>query len=395
MNPSTLRRIIDELSALLAARSTELAEQPRLHPVNIYKCADLHDRERHELFRGHPLVAGYAEELSNPGDFVTREIVGVPILMVRDRSGAIRAFLNVCRHRGNVVCESPAGNAKAFVCQYHGWVYGNDGTCRSFGHPTAFDGCSLNDFALRRLPVEVRHGLVWVLLTPGQDLSVEAFLGPTLDDELAGFAGSCARVFAQRVTTHAFNWKLGVETFLEIFHISTLHRTSIAAHFLDGLMTSEKLGSHYRITAARPSFADVAMKSASEWALTDHCVFIYLLFPNTVYLFQREHVQVYSFFPGRHPGECQVRTALLRPDGRVADRATRHWQNNWDLISQAVYDEDFRAMERVQRGISAGASDGFIFGRNESVLQAYHEEIRRCLGASSPHSVRGTVTSDE
>lgn len=393
MNPETERQIAEQLSALLfSSRATELRVRPRIRPVDVYAGEGRHRRERDELFGKYPIVLGYAAELEKPGDFVTRDICGVPILLTRDHDGKPFAFRNVCRHRANIVCASLRGNQSKFRCQYHGWIYGNDGRCLSFSNPEAFHGLSHEDFALSPLQVEIKHGIIWVLPSLNTELSVKTFLGATLDDELASCNYLAAQVFDIRRDSLPFNWKLGVETFLEIFHIATLHESSIAKYFLDGLMTSEKLGLHHRIVAAHRSFAKAAMKPKSEWALADHVVVIYLIFPNTVYLRQSDHIQLYTFYAGDRPGTCVVQTALLTPRGRLANRATKLWETNWHIISNAVYEEDFKVSEHVQRAIEAGAAESIVFGRNEGVLQDYHDDLDRCLGNSdaSQHCSKAT-----
>ena len=84
--------------------------------------------EMQKIFAKCWIYVGHASEVKKPGDFVSRKVAGRPIIMTRDAKGEIRCLFNTCRHRGAVVCLERAGNARRFMCVYHGWIYNNDGT---------------------------------------------------------------------------------------------------------------------------------------------------------------------------------------------------------------------------------------------------------------------------
>ncbi|HEX8380692.1 MAG TPA: aromatic ring-hydroxylating dioxygenase subunit alpha [Allosphingosinicella sp.] len=379
MHPKTQDRIFEELSAYLRAGGSTMSEHPRRHSARVYTDRGRAARESQVLFRKHPLIAAVSAELENRNDFVTRRLAGIPLLLVRDSEGRVRAFHNVCRHRGNLVCSAAAGNARSFTCAYHGWTYGADGRCLGFALPENFRGFKSRDFGLREVPAEERHGLVWVQLE-GAAPAMRSYLGEILDDELAGYAQSRMACFASREDLLPFNWKLGVETFLEIYHIDALHRNTIAPMFSNGAMAYERLGPHQRIAAARRSLRGQIDRDGRPSQLADHLTLIYVLFPNTVFLFQRDHIELFSFFPAASgPESCLVRTSLIRPRNRVADRAVSHWARNWKIIEDAVYGEDFRTVGDVQANVSTGAIDDFVYGRNEVALQDYHDTIERVL----------------
>src|ERR1700761_8211942 len=108
------------------ARANRRDDAPGLThtPVDTYFSRERYDREVATLFRRYPLVVAFSAQLRQPGDFVTNNDSGQPILVVRGRDGVLRAFLNVCRHRSATVETRPCGTGKrAFVCPYHGWSY--------------------------------------------------------------------------------------------------------------------------------------------------------------------------------------------------------------------------------------------------------------------------------
>lgn len=381
MHPETQSRIFEELSVFLRDGGSSMAKSPRRHPARVYIDRDRADRESQALFRKHPLIAAASAEIERRYDFLTRRLAGIPLLLVRDGEGRVRAFHNICRHRGNLVCSAAAGNRRSFTCAYHGWSYGADGRCLAFALPDNFKGFETPDFGLREVAAEERHGLVWVQLE-GPFRTTRSYLGEQLDDELAGYAQNMIALSAGREDELPFNWKLGVETFLEIYHIDALHRDTIAPMFSHGAMVYERLGPHQRIAAARRSLGKQIDRNGQPRQLSDHLTLIYLFFPNTVFLFQRDHVELFSFFPGpAGPESCIVRTSLLRPSNRVADRAVSHWSRNWKIIEDAVYGEDFATVADVQANVSTGAVDALVHGRNEVALQDFHDSIERALDA--------------
>ena len=108
---------------------------------------------------------GFASEWAEPGAYRTDDYAGVPILVLRGRDGKLRAFLNVCRHRGAKVAQG-CGKARMFVCPYHAWTYDLDGKVRGIPDERCFPGVRPERSTLTALPLCEKHGLVWVIPTP-------------------------------------------------------------------------------------------------------------------------------------------------------------------------------------------------------------------------------------
>ena len=134
------------------AKTTHLADAPWRNDVSVYTDPAHHARERQILFRRHPLLMGFASEWAEPGGFRTDDCAGLPILIARGRDQKLRAFLNVCRHRGAKVAQG-CGKARVFSCPYHAWTYDLAGGVMGIPDERAFPGVRRERGALAQLPV--------------------------------------------------------------------------------------------------------------------------------------------------------------------------------------------------------------------------------------------------
>ena len=182
--------------------------------------------EREHVFACDWLYAGHTSQLPAVGDYFTYALADESVIVVRNESGAIGAFANVCRHRGSRVCDASSGSAKQFVCPYHGWVYRLDGSLRSARlFPETFD---TSGFGLHPVSVKVLHGLIFVSFKsdPASFDVAERALSPCL----IPFALDKAKVAAQIVYPVAANWKLALENYLECYHCAPAHPEFSESH---------------------------------------------------------------------------------------------------------------------------------------------------------------------
>src|SRR5205085_9548322 len=181
--------LVKRLLHYVDTRTTAMADGPWRNEVSAFTCNERFAEEQRVLFRGHPLVMGFASEWSEPGSFSTDDYSGAPILIVRGRDGTLRAFLNVCRHRGAKVADG-CGKAKLFSCPYHAWTYDLAGQLMGIPDERCFPDVLGERSALVELPLCEKHGLVWVIPTPATDGSGSFDIDPWLGG-LAGELASC------------------------------------------------------------------------------------------------------------------------------------------------------------------------------------------------------------
>lgn len=357
---------------------------PFANPVRDYICPNQAAHERDLLFREHPLILGMTADLPKVGDFFTNDFTGRPILVVRDKDGKVNAFLNVCRHRGAklATADLAQGCARAgasFVCPYHGWAYGLDGQLLGVRDAEAFGDVDRGTHGLRRLAAVERHGFIWV--RPGGDtpFDPDTILGD-LTPEFAAYGFERYSHYETRTLRRAMNWKLVIGTFLEGYHIKVLHRNTIAPLILGAHTTFDAYGRHGRMAVPRPGLAALREMPERDWDVLRHTAVVYALFPNTVLVWQGDHMETWRVFPGASPDESVMHASLYIPEPALTDKAKRHWDRNMKILLDTVEQEDFPLGENMQRGFHSGAQDHLLFGRNEPALAHFHRSVHQALG---------------
>jgi Rieske 2Fe-2S family protein len=163
--------------AVSSARDERVPLGPALEP-NLYLEPEIVRLEQRAIFERTWQLAGHVSDLAEPGSYLTTEVIDQPVLVVRDHDGEIRAFRNVCRHRGSRLLAGSGSCGKAIRCLYHGWTYRLDG--RLIGVPEGRDIPDLDKarLGLHQVRAEVFCGLIFVNLDPGADPLGDRLGGP-------------------------------------------------------------------------------------------------------------------------------------------------------------------------------------------------------------------------
>ena len=366
-------------------RTTDLAEAMFRNRVSAYSCRERAALERDRLFRARPIFMGLSTRLPKAGDYLAEDVAGMPVLLVRGADGTVRAFANICRHRGAPVAQG-CGNTRAFVCPYHGWTYDTAGKLLGTTDKVGFAGIDLAGHGLVRLAAAERHDMLFVRPTPLQPnesdaLDVDSDLGAIADDLAALELASYPLHSVDRVTPR-INWKFAVDTFLEGYHIPHLHRKTIAPYFIGNVGTFDGAGLNGRLCVARTSIESVRPLPEGERNFRPHVISIYQLFPNTIVIWQVDHIEIWRAFPDRDdPGLCEVELTIYKPHD--TDKPDAYWDKNRDIAIRTVLEEDFPLGERMQIGFESGATEEVIYGRNEPSLVHFHTSIRHALGVAA------------
>lgn len=363
----------------LDAGETAMGDAVYRHHVSDYTSPDQAGREREMLFRHEPLLIGLSCELPNPGDYVTDDFSGVPILVVRNEAGQVNAFINVCRHRGARVASGCGSGKTVFSCPYHAWTYDRSGRLRSIPFEQGFESVDKTSNGLRPLPVVEKYGMIWVMPTPGGLIDIDGHLAGMADD-LVAFGLASYSHYETRVLRARLNWKLVIDTFLETYHLSTLHKNTIAPILHSNLGTFDGMARNLRMIGARKTIDALRQRPESEWDLVRHSALVYVLFPNTVFIMQGDHLETWRVYPGDSVDESKMHVSLYTPEPAMTDKARKYWAKNMDLLMATVQQEDFPLAENIQRDFHSGAQDFVTFGANEPALAYFHRSIKKTLG---------------
>ena len=376
--------ILKRLLRYVDTKTTAMADAPWRNEVSAYTSLERHKREEEVLIRKRPLVMGLSCDWPKPGAYRTDDFAGVPILTLRGSDGKMRAFLNVCRHRGAKVAQG-CGSASAFTCPYHGWTYGNDGVLRGLPEEaTSFPGIRAERPGLTPLPLAEKHGMVWVLPTPAADrsahLDIDLWLNG-LEADLASWKLDGYHFYDRHVQHEEMNWKLLVDTFHEGYHFGFLHKESLRDILVHNVGDFTPFGPNFRLVYARTKLDRLKAMPESEWDLMWNTTIVYSMFPNTIFSPQGDHMEIFRIFPvdGRID-RAVMETSLYIPKPVETPDEKRHWDANLALAVKVITTEDFPAGRTMQIGFRSGAQSHVVYGRNELALTHYHKSIRRELG---------------
>jgi phenylpropionate dioxygenase-like ring-hydroxylating dioxygenase large terminal subunit len=375
----------------LDGRTTHYAEREMRIPVEVYFDAEHNRREREQIFKTQPIVVAHSSELAAPGDFVTREIVGAPVLVVRQEDGSLKAFSNVCRHRGAKVATEPSGCAKRFRCGYHAWTYTRDGKLTSIPFGEGFDGIDYEDFGLIELPVDERHGMVWAVATPGPPLDIKALIGEEMDGELASFELDRFELVKEATYVEPMNWKVVADGFLDPYHLQFVHPLTVGPFFNTNVYTLDVFGPNTaRLVVSRRSMHDVKLEDPETVDLLPHIICNYMLLPNTFVTVEPRHFEVWTISPHpTDPQQSQTTIRFLLRNAPKDEREQSYLEKNWKLLIHTVVDEDWGVGRALQKGIAQGLVRETIAGRNEAPIQFVHGNLAAMLspdgtGAMAP-----------
>lgn len=199
----------------------------RAMPPGVYTSPEFLEREQQTLFRNEWLCMGRASALPNPGDYLTAEIAGQPIIVIRRDDGTLRAMSNVCLHRMSTLLEG-RGNVRRIVCPYHAWNYSLDGDLRAAPMMDRQDGFCKDSYKLPQVRCEIWQG--WVYVTLNQEASPVAAQLKELDELIANYdMASYVETFHEEHVWDT-NWKILAENFMESYHLPMLHRATVGPH---------------------------------------------------------------------------------------------------------------------------------------------------------------------
>ena len=336
------------------------------------------DRELRTVFKHYPLFMGLSCVIPEPGDYVALEHSTVPILLVRGDDGVARAFINMCSHRGAPVANG-CGRAVGFTCRYHAWSYDRTGALKGIPDQRNFPGIKHEEHGLIPLPLVERHGMIWVQPDPEGSIDLdEHLLG--MQPELENYQLQNYVHYERRVLHRDINWKMPIDTFLESYHFSSLHRDTVGPIFYNNLCLFEGHGLNHWMAVVRKSIETLRDKPEAEWDFVKHTAISYQLFPNTMFTMQADHVETWRVFPVKNRvDQCVIYFDCYVPEPVTTEKSKKYWDANIDLAIRTVDDEDIAIQVEMERNYLSGAKKEVLIGQNEPALAHFHQALEQAI----------------
>ncbi len=372
--------------------TTDQAESPLQLPVDAYLDEGRFRREFDRLFRRLPLGLALSVELPEKDSYLARTVFDKPLLLTRDQRGKARAFLNVCRHRGAILCQDGAGKRSRFVCPYHSWAYAPDGELIHLNAEETFGQVDKSELGLAELPCDEKSGLIWVALDPGATFDIDEWLGD-FADKLDSLDLGSWHLHEQRDLPGP-GWKATMDGYLEVYHHDTVHGRTVGQHTIGNLLVHDTYGPHQRLTFGRKTLKDLDPEDRRDWDANQYIRIIHSVFPNlSISGIVGGHCLVSQIFPGETPHSTVTRQTLLcatRPESEADQEAARQFSA---MTLQAVRDEDYAVAGSIQRALHSGANTHFVIGRNEAAVQHYHSWVERMM-QDNPETREAQIDDD-
>jgi nitrite reductase/ring-hydroxylating ferredoxin subunit len=334
------------------------------------------EAEVRQIFRRLPLLLAATAEMPAPGDFKTIEAAGVPVLLTRGQDGVVRAFVNSCSHRGTHVATEPSGNARRFVCPYHGWTFTQKGELMGVASADDFGPIDKSCYGLPPLPVTERAGLIWGIVDPKSELSFDTFLSG-YDDLLANFGFEDWHFFSSRVVPGP-NWKIAYDGYLDFYHLPVLHKNTFGEDMFNQALYYA-WGPHQRVQAPTPDLLTFEDMPEDQWPMEKMMTGVWTIFPHvSIASFDRggRGVMISQLLPGSTVGESfttQIYLTQSVPDEDQAKEVTAQFA----FLEHVVRDEDYATGLRQQIALKNGGH--VLFGENEGGARSFHQWVDRII----------------
>ena len=367
-------------------RSVEPASDPLDDwslPGWLYHDPEFFEAEKRTFLRRAPQVVCHESEIANPGEWRTLEYLGESVVVIRGDDGKIRAFSNVCRHRGSRVVDGVAGCAKVLTCPYHAWSYGRDGKLVGVPHRNEYPGLRTEELGLVELGLENWRGFLFVTIEPGA-LSVAEMMAP-YEHEIEPYRFEDLRVLGRvTVRSRQLNWKTLCDNYSDGLHIPVGHpgltRLFAKSYRIEAQPHVDKMeGDLVDKISANPS-----ERAYQQWLpKAEHLPeshrrkwLYYKLFPNIAFDIYPDQVDFMQFIPVTSTTSVLREISYAFPDSRREMKAVRYL--NW-RINRRVNAEDTELITRVQLGMQSPTYKAGPLGTSEVCLRSFAQKLRRMI----------------
>jgi choline monooxygenase len=372
------------LGAALAATDTRPTVPPALD-ARFYRDPEIAALEQERIFERTWQFAAHLSELETPGSYLTTAAGSQPVLLLRDQDGAIRAFRNVCRHRGSRLLSGSGECGKAIRCRYHGWTYRLDGDLIGVPEARSIAGLDKSKLGLFPARAEIVCGLIFVNLDPHATPLAEEVAG--LPERVERYGIERLRVRPEKGSSQPANWKIVVDNYLEGYHVPIAHpglmrlldykRYDVEVHpgwiWFEAPLRDKPSGNRVERVYQRlvEPMAGLSEEDGRVWRYA----FIY---PNTAIDFYPDQVGIWRIRPDGVLRTDDHGVTLLPAESSLRSRVARYANRKLNTL---VAREDVDLVANVQAGIESRSwTPGPLSGR-EAAVGWFADRVRSDLGA--------------
>jgi phenylpropionate dioxygenase-like ring-hydroxylating dioxygenase large terminal subunit len=352
-------------------------------PGWLYFDPEFFEAEKKTFLRAAPQVVCHESEIAQPGEWRSLEYLGESVIVIRGDDGEVRAFSNVCRHRGSRLVDGNGGCAKVLTCPYHAWSYGRDGRLVGVPHRNEYPGLQIDTLGLHPVALEHWHGFLFVTLETGAP-AVAEMMAPYAD-EVAPYRFEDLRAIG-RVTLRPrpLNWKTIADNYSDHLHIPIGHpgltrlfernyRIEAQSHVdrMEGDLVEKESANPSERAYQRllPTVGHLPDTHQRKWLY-------YKLFPNVAFDIYPDQVDFMQFLPVSATETVIREISYAVPDERREMRAARHL--NW-RINRRVNAEDTELITRVQLGMQSARYEPGPLGKSEVCLRSFATKLRKLI----------------
>jgi len=372
-------------------------------PIAPYVSPEYFGKERERIFRKVWLNVGRVEQIPNAGDYLVKDLAvcNTSLVVVRGKDGVVRAFHNMCSHRGNQMVWNSKGTCQAFTCKFHGWTYALDGSLRHVTDEGNFFGLDKKALGMTPVSVDIWQGFIFINVDPEPKTSLQDYLGAELNASIDGYpfdelSGNC---FSWYTEVNA-NWKVAHDAFAEIYHIPTLHRRMIGSVYASksnpyaNALDFALYGQHGRVSlSANPEWQPTAVEALagqfgsvvlqqvnsdtdalppgvnptgySDWSFDGISVF-----PNCLIYVSKDTYLTHIFWP---LAENRTRWEIRTYSPPAKNLAARFSQEYGKCFFRDTLLEDGSTLERTQTMLASGAKSEIVLQDQELLLRHRHQ----------------------
>lgn len=380
-----LTRRIKEAMAEEKARRATPEGFPALPPVAAARYTDdeFLSLEESELWRKSWVYACHMDEIPDVGSYILWKNLGSPILILRGPEGEPKAFYNTCRHRGAPIVSEDHGQAKGFMCRYHGWTYGLDGSLKAMRDTRDFAE-SFDKSCMGLIPVRCERWGNWIFVNEDPDAeALQDYLSP-IREEMEEFNPGELRFVDRASFEVACNVKVLLDAFLETYHLKSIHQYTVD-RFLDHLGTTITLWprGHSRMVTPnrREDWVDPGtvgmpkIDGVSEIPAKNNVS--YNVYPNLVMPPSDSGIPILTFFP-KTRDTMIVECHWFSPDWGEEGRSEL-WETRIKNFER-ILEEDTQFAPQIQESVESKGCQGMSLSYQERRIYHWHEELDRRIG---------------